>query len=127
MNPSQASTPRPAPAPTRSAASPTVRSAASPTVRSAASSTVYPTVALPQPNTAATVTAAAAANQSVPRMTLDEAKKRYDAGQTMIVDVRAQEIYAAGHIKGAANVPETETAARLAELPKDNDILLYCA
>jgi rhodanese-related sulfurtransferase len=43
-----------------------------------------------------------------------------------VLDVRSGEEYAAGHVPGAVNVPYDQVAARIAELPKDRQIVLYC-
>lgn len=43
-----------------------------------------------------------------------------------LLDVRTGEEFALGHIEGAVNVPNTELRGRLAELPKDRFILIYC-
>lgn len=43
-----------------------------------------------------------------------------------LLDVRTPEEYAAGHIAGAVNVPHDQLATRLAEVPKDKDVVLYC-
>ena len=43
-----------------------------------------------------------------------------------VLDVRAPEEYAAGHVPGAVNIPHDQVASRLAEVPKDKDVVLYC-
>jgi rhodanese-related sulfurtransferase len=40
--------------------------------------------------------------------------------------VRTPSEYAAGHIPGAVNVPVDELRSRLAELPRDRDLTVYC-
>lgn len=44
----------------------------------------------------------------------------------MFVDVRSSAEVADGMIEGALNIPHNEVAYRLAELPKDRDLLIYC-
>jgi sulfur-carrier protein adenylyltransferase/sulfurtransferase len=46
----------------------------------------------------------------------------------LIVSVRSPEHYAAGHIPGAINIPwrEIGTSAKLATLPTDREIVVYC-
>jgi rhodanese-related sulfurtransferase/DNA-binding transcriptional ArsR family regulator len=51
---------------------------------------------------------------------------RLDDGQVVVLDVRPETEYAAGHIPGAINVPHDQLAARLAELPAGADIVAYC-
>jgi len=43
-----------------------------------------------------------------------------------VLDVRTPEEYAAGHVPGAVNVPYDQVASRLAQIPKDKDVVLYC-
>lgn len=43
-----------------------------------------------------------------------------------LVDVRTPEEYAQGHIPGAVNVPVDELRGRLAELPRDRPLTVYC-
>lgn len=43
-----------------------------------------------------------------------------------VLDVRTAEEYASGHVPGAANIPHDQLASRLAEVPKDRDVVLYC-
>jgi rhodanese-related sulfurtransferase len=43
-----------------------------------------------------------------------------------VLDVRSPEEYAAGHVPGAVNIPYDQIASRLAEVPKDKDVVLYC-
>jgi rhodanese-related sulfurtransferase len=59
-------------------------------------------------------------------VTQDELARRLRDGQVLVLDVRPQAEYAAGHIPGAVNVPHDQLAARLAELPAGTDIVAYC-
>ena len=43
-----------------------------------------------------------------------------------VLDVRTPQEYADGHVPGAVNVPYDQLASRLAEVPKDKDVVLYC-
>lgn len=47
---------------------------------------------------------------------------------TVWLDVRSVEEFAAGHVEGAINIPHTDIAARIGalQLAKDTDIALYC-
>jgi rhodanese-related sulfurtransferase len=56
----------------------------------------------------------------------DELFRRLREGQVLVLDVRLEAEYAAGHIPGAVNVPHDQLAARLAELPDGADIIAYC-
>jgi rhodanese-related sulfurtransferase len=58
-----------------------------------------------------------------------ELMKRIAGGTApAILDVRTPAEYAAGHIPGAVNIPHTELATRLAELPanKSTEIVVHC-
>jgi rhodanese-related sulfurtransferase len=43
-----------------------------------------------------------------------------------LLDVRTIEEFESGHIAGAANISHTDVAARLAEIPKDKPVVVYC-
>ena len=44
----------------------------------------------------------------------------------LLLDVRTPDEFAAGHIPGAVNIPHDQVAARLGEIPKDDEVVLYC-
>lgn len=50
------------------------------------------------------------------------------ADAPLVIDVRAPEEYAAGHVPGAINIPHEQAAAHLEELRpyQDREIVLYC-
>ncbi len=52
--------------------------------------------------------------------------ERLCQGQVTVLDVRPREEYRAGHIPGAISVPLPELERRLAELPRDREIVAYC-
>lgn len=63
----------------------------------------------------------------VPRITPEEVQDRIDKGDAiLIVDSRSAASYADRHIAGAISVPAGEVSSRLYELPKDQEIVLYC-
>jgi rhodanese-related sulfurtransferase len=43
-----------------------------------------------------------------------------------VLDVRTPVEFAAGHVAGAVNIPHDQVAARLADVPRDKDVVLYC-
>jgi rhodanese-related sulfurtransferase len=55
-----------------------------------------------------------------------ELLRRVRAGDTLVLDVRPDPEYAAGHLPGAVHIPLEELASRLAELPADREIVAYC-
>jgi len=56
----------------------------------------------------------------------DELVKRLASGDVVLIDVRPEEEFAAGHIDGARSVPIDELERRLAELPADREVVAYC-
>ncbi len=60
------------------------------------------------------------------RISLTEAKEKYDAGTAIFVDVRSLEEYQARHIPNAISLPAEELAARHSELPREAEIITYC-
>jgi rhodanese-related sulfurtransferase/DNA-binding HxlR family transcriptional regulator len=56
----------------------------------------------------------------------EELLQRLKRGDVVLVDVRPEEEFAAGHIDGARSVPLEELEQRIAELPADHDIVAYC-
>lgn len=51
---------------------------------------------------------------------------RLKAEGAFLLDVRTPEEFALGHIEGAINISNTGLRSRLAEIPRDRFILLYC-
>ena len=56
----------------------------------------------------------------------DELLRRLDAGDVIVVDVRPELEYGAGHITGAVSIPIDRLARRLRGLPPDVDVIAYC-
>jgi rhodanese-related sulfurtransferase/predicted transcriptional regulator len=56
----------------------------------------------------------------------DELVKRLASGDVVLIDVRPEEEFAAGHIEGAQSVPLDELERRLADLPPDREVVAYC-
>src|SRR5919199_5085091 len=52
--------------------------------------------------------------------------ERLSDGSTVVLDVRPEEEYWAGHIPGALSVPVDALEAALQSLPKDKEIVAYC-
>lgn len=86
-------------------------------------------------NTAVAVTtpAPSVANAAIPRpveadrISLEDAKKEYDAGTAVMIDVRTAEVFAAERIKGAVNVPFEAVASSIDKLPKGKKLIIYCS
>lgn len=52
--------------------------------------------------------------------------KRVKTGRAVVIDVRPEEEYRAGHIRGALGIPMQNLKRRLAKLPRKKDIVAYC-
>jgi rhodanese-related sulfurtransferase len=55
-----------------------------------------------------------------------ELMQRAKKGLVTVLDVRPHEEFAAGHIRGAINVPVTELRKRLNEIPRGQEVVAYC-
>ena len=47
--------------------------------------------------------------------------------QSYVLDVREPREFAFGHVEGATNIPLNSLRGRMSELPRDREILVYCA
>lgn len=52
--------------------------------------------------------------------------RRAAAGEVLVLDVRPEEEFAAGHLPHARSLPLDELKKRVAELPKDVPVVAYC-
>jgi rhodanese-related sulfurtransferase len=73
-------------------------------------------------------TATLSADLQVAMVSQDALLERQQKGDASLVvlDVRTPDEYVAGHVPGAVNIPHDQVAARLAEVPKDKDVVIYC-
>lgn len=51
---------------------------------------------------------------------------RLKEGAVTVVDVRAEEEFALGHLPGALNIPLAELERRFGQLPADREVVAYC-
>jgi len=74
------------------------------------------------------VAAPVAAGVSPPLISQQALLERQAKGDPLLflLDVRTPEEFASGHVPGAINVPYDQIASRLAQIPKDKDVVLYC-
>ena len=70
---------------------------------------------------------AASAHLVMQNLTTQELHDKHLNDDATILDARSAEEYASGHIKGAINIPHTDVAARLSEIPKDKPVMVHCA
>jgi rhodanese-related sulfurtransferase len=54
------------------------------------------------------------------------ARRLQDGDDLVVLDVRPAAEHAAGHLPGAVSIPVEELRRRLAELPRDREIVAYC-
>jgi rhodanese-related sulfurtransferase/DNA-binding MarR family transcriptional regulator len=59
-------------------------------------------------------------------VTPEELTQRMTNGEVVLLDVRPEREYAAGHIAGARSMPVADISMRLGELPRDKDYVAYC-
>ena len=52
--------------------------------------------------------------------------ERVAQGTAIVLDVRPEDEFAAGHVPGARNIPLAELEKRLSELPKRVEVVAYC-
>ena len=108
-----------------------------PAVTPTPSETLTPTLtplpvdtATPPPTATPTVTVAPVPKDKgeVPRIWPDDLMERLDNSEViLIVDSRPKNAYDYRHIAGAISVPLAEVESRLDELPRDQEIVLYCS
>lgn len=56
----------------------------------------------------------------------EELARRMAEGEVVVIDVRPPVEHRAGHIGDSRSIPLEELESRLAELPRDTDIVAYC-
>ncbi len=65
---------------------------------------------------------------SAPASAVDvtEAQRRLASREAVLIDVREPDEWQEGHVAGAAHIPLGDLTARLAEVPRDRPVLLFC-
>lgn len=62
-----------------------------------------------------------------PRITLEDAKKAFDANEAVFIDSRSQSAYEMEHIATAINIPFGAPEAEFSKIPKGKKIIVYCS
>lgn len=62
----------------------------------------------------------------VEQLSPEELEQRLTRGQVVVLDVRPEREYDAGHIPGALSAPPNELEAVAASLPKRKEVVAYC-
>lgn len=64
---------------------------------------------------------------AVPEIEVTEVKKKLDRGDSFIlIDVREQNEWDAGHIQAARHIPLKELKGHLSQLDKNSEVIVYC-
>lgn len=66
------------------------------------------------------------ARQSLQPVDREQLMDKVRKGVVTVLDVRPREEYRAGHLRGALSVPLKELERRLADLPRDHEVVAYC-
>lgn len=61
-----------------------------------------------------------------PLVDVEEASRRFEAGEALLLDVREPSELAIASVEGALHIPMRQVPARLAEVPKDRPVLVLC-
>ena len=61
------------------------------------------------------------------RISIDDAVKMQKAGKAVFIDVRSNEQFSYGHIKGALSIPGSQLIDRFAEVTPGKTVITYCA
>ena len=61
------------------------------------------------------------------RISLEEAYKLYEQGDSTVVDVRQLDEWNAGHVTGAIHIPVEDIISQVDTLPNDSNLLFICA
>ncbi len=65
--------------------------------------------------------------KGVELLTKEELAKRLrNKDDLLVLDVRPEQEYAAGHVPGAVSIPVAELKRRLKELPRNKEVVAYC-
>lgn len=61
------------------------------------------------------------------RISQDDAFKLYREGKATFIDVRSNEQFSYGHVKGALSIPRSQIVTRFKEVMPGKTIITYCA
>ena len=74
-----------------------------------------------------TIISQAQDGDGVRRITVREAQEAVAQGKAIIIDVRGEDSYKAGHIKGARWIRLDDIGSRAGKLPRNKMIITYCS
>jgi rhodanese-related sulfurtransferase len=61
------------------------------------------------------------------RISIADAMKLYSSGKAVFIDVRSNEQYTYGHIRGALSIPGSQLIRRFNEVTPGKTVITYCA
>ena len=64
---------------------------------------------------------------AVPRISAEDAKKAFDAGDAIFVDSRAESAWEQERLPGALSIPFGSGEDKFSSLPKGKKIIVYCS
>jgi hydroxyacylglutathione hydrolase len=64
--------------------------------------------------------------QSIPSLTLSEVVAQRRTNDKLVLDVRGEGEWDAGHVPGALNIPLADLDQRLEEIPRDRTLIVHC-
>lgn len=64
--------------------------------------------------------------ESLEPLGAEDLLERLRSNEIVVLDVRPEDEYASGHLPGALSIPAGELERRLAELPRDREVVAYC-
>lgn len=73
------------------------------------------------------VSGAQVATPQVKLISIDDAYKLFKENKAVFIDVRSNEQFGFGHIKGSLNIPGSQIIGRFREIPPGKTIITYCA
>ncbi len=62
-----------------------------------------------------------------PRISLEDAKKDFDAKAAVFIDTHSAAQYETEHVTGAINIPANELNKYFDKIPKGKKLILYCS
>lgn len=65
--------------------------------------------------------------EAIETIHISEIESLLGKNSSYILDVRTGSEYGEGYIEGAVNIPHTRLLERISEIPKDGDLIVYCA
>jgi rhodanese-related sulfurtransferase len=83
--------------------------------------------ATPPPSPLVVSGAQSSAAPQFPRISQADAFKLFSEGKATFIDVRSNEQFTLGHIKGAVNIPRSQVLGRFNEIVPGKTVITYCA